>query len=76
MAKRKQDLYVNKFTGDIWRGTKKKARELGEDWTRIEFVDNEDGVPVMRMQLAGATVDVSENGQQEIEVQNGNAEAE
>ena len=62
--------YLNKFSGQVVVVTKQHAKKLNEDWSEIRFVTNEAGNPVMRLELAGATVDVSENDQ-EPEVSNG-----
>jgi hypothetical protein len=67
--------YVNKFTGDVLITTKRKALQLSEDWEAVEFTTNEDGKPVMRLQLNGATVDIFENETQEV-AENVNAAAE
>jgi hypothetical protein len=57
--------YVNRFTGDVKIVTRGGAKKLSEDWSRVEFTKNEAGVDVMRIQLEGATVDVSENETQQ-----------
>ncbi len=62
--------YLNKFSGQVVVVTKQHAKKLNEDWSEIRFVTNEAGNPVMRLELSGATVDVSENDQQP-EVSNG-----
>lgn len=53
--------FVNKFTGDVVIVTRGGAKRLNEDWEKVEFTTNEEGKPVMRLQLNGATVDISEN---------------
>lgn len=68
----KKLAYVNRFTGDIQIVTRGSAKKLSEDYSRVEFVKNEDGKPVMRFELEGATVDVSENEQAEALDGNGN----
>lgn len=60
MAKKKIP-YVNRFTGDVKIVTKQSAKHLNEDYSPIKFVKNQEGIPVMRLELNGATVDVSEN---------------
>lgn len=75
MTKRKPIPYVHRFTGDIQVVTKSQAKHLSEDYSEVEFTTNEDGVRVMRLQLNGATVDVSEI-KQEVEINNGNRDAE
>lgn len=75
MTKRKLIPYVNRFTGDIQVVTKSQAKKLSEDYSEVEFTTNEDGVRVMRLQLNGATVDVSE-AKQEVEITDGNRDAE
>lgn len=75
MTKRKLIPYVNRFTGDIQVVTKSQAKKLSEDYSEVEFTTNEDGVRVMRLQLNGATVDVSE-AKQEVEITDGNRDTE
>lgn len=58
--------YVNRFNGDIKIVTKQSAKRLSEDYSPAEFVKNKEGVDVMRIQLANATVDISENGEREV----------
>lgn len=58
--------YVNRFNGDVRIVTKKGAKKLSEDYSEVKFVKNEEGKPVMRLQLEGATVDVSENETSEV----------
>jgi hypothetical protein len=58
--------YVHRFTGDVKILTKQEGKKLSEDWSRVEFVKNDEGVQVMRIQLNGATVDVSENETKEV----------
>lgn len=60
MIKQRKLLYVHKTTGNITQVTKKQAKQLGPDWSRVEFTKNDQGVRVMRLQLEGATVDISE----------------
>lgn len=57
----KKRPYLNQFTGNVVVTTRQGAKKLSEDYQEIQFTKNEDGVPVMRMQFNGATVDVSEN---------------
>lgn len=75
MTKRKLIPYVNRFTGDVQVVTKSQAKKLSEDYSEVEFTTNEDGVRVMRLQLNGATVDVSEV-KQEVEITDGNRDTE
>lgn len=53
--------YLHRFTGDIKIVTKQGAKKLSEDWSEVKFVKNQEGKRVMRLELNGATVDVSEN---------------
>ena len=53
--------YENRFTGEVLVVSKQHGKKLNEDWSRVEFVKNEQGKQVMRIQLEGATVDVAEN---------------
>ena len=53
--------YVHKSTGDVKIVSKQGAKKLNEDWDKVEFTTNENGKRVMRIQLNGATVDISEN---------------
>jgi hypothetical protein len=59
--------YINRFTGDVVVVSKQHGKKLSEDWSKIQFIKNEQGKQVMRLQLEGATVDVAEN-EQPIEV--------
>lgn len=43
--------------------SKQHGKKLNEDWSKIQFIKNEQGKQVMRLQLEGATVDVAENEQ-------------
>ncbi len=61
MSKSKPRVYVNRFTGDIKIATKSQAKNLSEDYSRTEQIVNEHGERGMRMQLAGATVDILES---------------
>lgn len=58
--------YLNKFTGAVVVVSKQHGKKLSEDWEKIQFITNEKGERVMRMQFNGATVDVSENETQEV----------
>ena len=62
MAK-KQMVYVNRFNGDVKVVTKQSAKKLSEDYSKAEFVKNEQGTQVMRIHLEGVTVDIAENEQ-------------
>lgn len=53
--------YVQRFTGEVKIVTRAGAKKLNEDWSEVKFLNNEHGKPVMRLELNGATVDVSEN---------------
>lgn len=54
-------LYIHQLTGQLKSLCKSEAKKLGDGWTQIEHTKNEEGVPVMRLHLKGATVDISEN---------------
>lgn len=58
--------FVHRFTGNVKIVTKQGAKKLNEDWSEVTFVKNEQGKPVMRLELNGATVDVSENEQEKV----------
>ena len=64
-------LYVHSMTGEIKRLRKHHAKNLSDAWTEIEFTKNQEGVPVMRLQLKGATVDISENTSRTDEIPEG-----
>jgi len=53
--------YINKFDGTVVVLTKQAAKRLSEDWDEVKFTKNKDGVDVMRLQLANATVDIFES---------------
>ncbi len=61
MAKSKPLLYINRFTGNIIQVSMFQVATLNEDWSRIKFVKNKYGERVMRVELNGATVDISES---------------
>lgn len=52
--------YINRFNGNIVVVSKQHAKKLNEDWSEVKFIKNKQGERVMRMELHGATVDVSE----------------
>lgn len=58
---KKKIAFVNRFTGEVKITSKQGAKKLSEDYSEVKFVKNEDNKPVMRFELEGATVDVSEN---------------
>lgn len=62
MAKKKI-VYVNRFTGDVQIVTKQSAKQLSEDYSEVRFIKNQEGKSVMRFELEGATVDVSEKNE-------------
>ncbi len=70
----KKLAYINKFTGDIRVVTKQSAKKLTEDYTEAEFTKNKEGEDVMRLHMHGATVDISENGEREVEDVNTDSE--
>jgi len=59
--------YVNRFNGDVKVVTKSGAKKLSEDYTPVKFVQNQEGEAVMRFELEGATVDISENKTEAVE---------
>lgn len=61
MGKAKIYLYNNRYTGEVLRLTKAQGKKLSEDWSRIKPVVNDEGETVLRMQMNGATIDISEN---------------
>ena len=67
MTKR-TNLYFHKPTGNITSATPKDALKLGPDWEKIEFTKNQEGESVMRFRFNGVTVDVQENGEQEVKL--------
>lgn len=73
--KTRKNIYFHKVTGEIVKATKKQAKNLPEEYEKIEFVKNDAGVPVMRFKFNGATVDVSENNESEV-AQDGNGHTE
>ncbi len=60
MGKPKVYLFNNRFSGEVVPATIAEGEKLGEDWSRIKPVTNDKGQRVLRMQLEGATVDISE----------------
>lgn len=58
--------YVNRYNGDIKIVTRQSAKRLSEDYSPAVFTTNDKGEDVMRIQLANATVDISENGEREV----------
>lgn len=66
MTRRKPTLYVHEDTGNIVTATKSQAKHLPDEYKKIEFVTNDEGVRVMRLRLKNATVDVSDNGDREV----------
>lgn len=59
----KKLVYVNRFNGDVKVVSKQHAKKLSEDYSKAEFIKNEEGKQVMRIHLEGATVDIAENEQ-------------
>lgn len=60
MKKQKPTLFYNEKTGGVVATSKKAGRLLGPEYQPIKFVKNQEGVPVMRFSLQGATVDIIE----------------
>jgi hypothetical protein len=57
----KKTPYINRFTGNVVVVSKQHAKKLSEDYSEVEFVRNDKGKRVMRLQLENAVVDISEN---------------
>lgn len=74
MAKREY-LYFNQIDGNVIKATKSQAKRLPDDYKQLEFLKNEKGEPVMRFKFNGATVDVLENNDQEVQ-SDGNRDTE
>lgn len=59
-------------TGNIMRLTKKQAQQLNNEWSEVQFVENEKGERVMRFTFeqdgVTATVDVMPNGEKKVVV--------
>ena len=53
--------YIHRFSGDVRIVTKQSAKKLNEDWSPAEFTKNDLGQDVMRIELNGATVEISEH---------------
>lgn len=69
--------YINRFTGDVKIVNKSGAKKLGEEYGEVKFIKNEQGEPIMRFELEGATVDISESeAQVELEGTNGDGNTE
>jgi hypothetical protein len=69
----KKELYFNQRTGNIARLTKSQAKRFSDEWHKVLFVKDENGEDVMRFTFtdpsgARATVTVSDNGQQEVNI--------
>lgn len=80
MTKSKPELYFHQPTGEIMYATKAQAKKLNPEWHKVQFVKNDKGMDVMRFSFtdargATATVDVSDNGTQEID-SDGNGQPE
>lgn len=70
--------YINRFTGDVKVVSKQEGKKLSEDWSRPRLAKNEKGEQVFRFEIESggvtAIVDISENEEQEVEIDgNGNA---
>jgi hypothetical protein len=63
----KKVAYVNRFTGEVKITTRGGGKHLNEDWGKVQFVKNQEGEPVMRIELEGATADISAVETQEVE---------
>lgn len=61
MTQSKKYIFNNRFTGELRVLTKSEGKKLGEDWSRVKPAVNEKGERVLRMQMHGATIDISEN---------------
>lgn len=70
--------HMHKVTGDIKLVSKREGKKLGKDYSAAKFTKNDKGEDVMRFEIDGgngvtAVVDISENGEQEVELDgNGN----
>jgi hypothetical protein len=74
MAK-KQIIYMHKVSGDIKIcRTDLEGQLLGDDWTKILFIKNQDGVNVMRVKFGTFTMDILPNGTREV-IDDGNGTA-
>lgn len=54
-------LFNNRHTGEVLALSKIGGSLLGKDWSEIKPAINAKGERVLRMELNGATVDISEN---------------
>jgi hypothetical protein len=52
---------VHEINGNIVTAGKMGARRLPKEYKKVQFIKNEQGERVMRLRLAGGTVDISEN---------------
>lgn len=69
---KKKIIFMHKETGDIkFCRTKLEGQLLGKQWSQMQFVKNEKGEDVMRVNFGTFTMDVSPNGTREV-VTNGN----
>lgn len=60
-ARSKRYIYNHRFTGEMRVLTKGQAKQLNEDWSKVQPAVNEKGERVLRVQMEGATIDISEN---------------
>lgn len=66
MAK-KQIVYMHKTSGDIKIcRTELEGQLLGKEWAKIQFVKNDKGQAVMRVNFGAFTMDVSETGERTV----------
>ena len=76
-AKRsKRYIYNNRYTGEMKVLTKGQGKQLNEDWSKVQPAVNEKGEHVLRIQMAGGTIDISENKAPAEDDQDGKQSAE
>lgn len=61
MKQAKRYIFNNRFTGEMLVLTKGQGKKLSEDWSRVKPAVNEKGEHVLRIEMEGATIDISEN---------------
>ena len=71
--KQRQRPYVHQINGNVVLATKSQAKKLPPEYKKVEFVKNDQGERVMRIRLANATADISENKPKAAENVNTNA---
>lgn len=76
MAKAKKRIFMHETTGSIKFVDKKDVSKLSGEWKRVQFVNNDKGEPVMRVNFGQFTMDVSENGTREVVEEHGDGSTE